>query len=183
MRTSESRTATTNLPVESSTNVWGLPAPAKLAAAWTSVMFLYLYVDYLALYKPGFLDEIRSGHVHEFTTGPTFVSLALTLMAVPILMIVLSATLPARLNRPLNLAVAALYILSRTNNQVTARLSDKRCNWLDTPTRLARKVSDDRDTAERELDAEGSEEDQEGLPFGDRTGCGAGAGQGRPRPW
>lgn len=110
MSTSESRTATTNLPVESSTNVWGLPAPAKLAAAWTSVMFLYLYVDYLALYKPDFLDEIRSGHVHEFTTGPTFVSLALTLMAVPILMIVLSATLPARLNRPLNLAVAALYI-------------------------------------------------------------------------
>ncbi len=87
-----------------------LPIQAKLAAAWTSFMFLYIYVDYLALYKPGFLDEIRGGVVHEFDTGPTFVSLGLTLMAVPILMILLSATLPARVNRATNLVVATLYI-------------------------------------------------------------------------
>ena len=30
-----------------------LPVQAKLAAAWTSFMFLYIYVDYLHLYKPG----------------------------------------------------------------------------------------------------------------------------------
>jgi hypothetical protein len=35
-----------------------LPVQAKLAAAWTSLMFLYIYVDYLALYKPGFIDDI-----------------------------------------------------------------------------------------------------------------------------
>ena len=88
------------------------PAPvrAKLAAAWTSFMFLYIYVDYLALYKPGFVDEILAGIVHEFDTGPTFVALALTLMAIPILMILLSTTLPARANRTLNLVVASLYI-------------------------------------------------------------------------
>ncbi len=87
-----------------------LPVRAKLAAAWTSFMFLYIYVDYLHLYKPGSIDEIRVGVVHEFDTGPTFVALALTLVAVPILMIVLSATLPARVNRATNLVVAALYI-------------------------------------------------------------------------
>ncbi|UOY03371.1 DUF6326 family protein [Blastococcus sp. PRF04-17] len=87
-----------------------LPVRAKLAAAWTSFMFLYIYVDYLALYKPGFIDGIRGGVVHEFDTGPTFVGLALTLMAIPILMILLSATLPARVNRVTNLVVAALYI-------------------------------------------------------------------------
>ncbi|MGY1700228.1 DUF6326 family protein [Geodermatophilus sp. SYSU D00766] len=73
-------------------------------------MFLYVYVDYLHLYKPGSLDEILVGVVHEFDTGPTFVALALTLVAVPILMIVLSATLPARAARATNLVVAALYI-------------------------------------------------------------------------
>ena len=41
-----------------------LPVQAKLAAAWTSVMFLYIYVDYLHLYKPGSLDEILVGVVH-----------------------------------------------------------------------------------------------------------------------
>jgi hypothetical protein len=87
-----------------------MPVRAKLAAAWTSFMFLYIYVDYLALYKPGFVDEIRAGIVHEFDTGPTFVALALTLMAIPILMILLSTTLPARATRSVNLVVATLYI-------------------------------------------------------------------------
>ena len=87
-----------------------LPVRAKLAAAWTSFMFLYVYVDYLALYKPGFIDEIRSGVVHDFDTGPTFVSLALTALAIPILMILLSTTLPARVNRATNLVVATLYV-------------------------------------------------------------------------
>lgn len=87
-----------------------VPVKMKLAAAWASFMFLYLYVDYLALYKPGFIDELRSGVVHEFAIGPTFVSLAFTLIAIPSMMIALSATLPARINRPVNLVVAALYI-------------------------------------------------------------------------
>lgn len=87
-----------------------LPVQAKLAAAWTSVMFLYIYVDYLQLYKPGSIDEILVGVVHEFDTGPTFVALALTLMAIPSLMIVLSTTLPARVNRATNVVVATLFI-------------------------------------------------------------------------
>ncbi|SBT40873.1 DUF6326 family protein [Micromonospora auratinigra] len=87
-----------------------IPIQAKLAAAWTSFMFLYIYVDYLALYKPGFIDDIRAGIVHEFDTGPTFVALALTLVAIPLLMIMLSVTLPARVNRATNLVVATLYI-------------------------------------------------------------------------
>jgi hypothetical protein len=87
-----------------------IPVQAKLAAAWTSFMFLYIYVDYLALYKPGIIDDILAGIVHEFDTGPTFVALALTLMAIPILMIVLSMVLPARANRTINLFVASLYI-------------------------------------------------------------------------
>ncbi|MFN8077790.1 MAG: DUF6326 family protein [Kineosporiaceae bacterium] len=87
-----------------------IPVQVKLAAAWASFMFLYIYVDYLALYKPGFVDDIRAGIVHEFDTGPTFVALALTLIAVPSLMIFGSLALPARVNRGVNLAVAALYV-------------------------------------------------------------------------
>jgi hypothetical protein len=87
-----------------------IPVRVKLAAAWTSFMFLYIYVDYLALYKPGFIDDILVGVVHEFDTGPTFVALGLTLIAIPSLMILLSTTLPARVNRAINLVVATLYI-------------------------------------------------------------------------
>jgi hypothetical protein len=87
-----------------------LPVQAKLAAAWTSFMFLYIYVDYFALYKPGVIDDILAGVVWEFDISQTFVVSALTSVAIPIFMIVLSMTLPARANRAANLVVASLYI-------------------------------------------------------------------------
>ena len=76
-----------------------VPVRAKLAAAWTSFMFLYIYVDYFALYKPGVVDDILAGVVFEFDISPTLLTLFLTLIAIPILMILLSTTLPARVNR------------------------------------------------------------------------------------
>lgn len=87
-----------------------VPVRAKLAAAWTSLMFLYVYVDILNFFKPGVVDDILVGTVHEFETGPTFLALALTLMAIPSLMTLLSAALPARASRIVNLVVAALFI-------------------------------------------------------------------------
>ena len=110
MRTHQSHTARENPPSHSTLEDSRMPVQAKLAAAWTSFMFLYIYVDYLALYKPGFLDDLLAGSVHEFDLGPTFVALALTLVAIPIVMILLSMTLPARVNRTVNLVVATLYI-------------------------------------------------------------------------
>ena len=88
------------------------PAPvrAKLAAAWTSLMFLYIYVDYLHLYTPGVIDDILAGIVFEFDISQTFVVIALIIVGTPALMIMLSMTLPARANRTLNLVVASLSI-------------------------------------------------------------------------
>ncbi|MDN5896564.1 MAG: DUF6326 family protein [Nocardioides sp.] len=88
------------------------PAPVgvKLAAAWTSFMFFYIYVDYLHLYKAGVIDDILAGVVFEFDISQTFVVVSLVLVGIPSLMILLSMTLPARANRTLNLVVASLYI-------------------------------------------------------------------------
>lgn len=82
----------------------------KLAAAWTSLMFLYAYVDILNFFTPGVIDDILHGRVFEFDLSPTFSTSALALMAIPILMIVLSMTLPAKVNRIANLIVASLYV-------------------------------------------------------------------------
>jgi hypothetical protein len=87
-----------------------IPVRAKLAAAWTSFMFLAIYVDYLHLYTPGVIDDILAGVVFEFDISQTFVVIALTSMAIPILMILLSTTLPARVNRIMNLIVASVYV-------------------------------------------------------------------------
>jgi hypothetical protein len=88
-----------------------VPVQAKLAAAWTSFMFLYIYVDYFHLYKPGAIDQIRGGVVWEFDISQTFVIIGLSLVAVPILMVFLSKTLPARANRLMNLIVAPIYVV------------------------------------------------------------------------
>ena len=101
---------TRHVPIKSALKDPQIPVQAKIAAAWTSFMFLYIYVDYFALYKPGVIDEILAGTIHGFEIGPTFVSLGLTTLAIPILMIMLSMTLPARVNRTINLVVATLYI-------------------------------------------------------------------------
>jgi hypothetical protein len=102
MRTPRSHTALEDLR---------MPVQAKLAAAWTSFMFLCIYVDYFHLYKPGAIDQIRGGVVWEFDISQVFVIIGLSLVAVPILMVFLSMTLPARANRLMNLIVAPIYVL------------------------------------------------------------------------
>jgi hypothetical protein len=87
-----------------------VPVQVKLAAAWTSFMFLYIYVDYFHLYKPGVIDDILAGVVWEFQISQTLLTVFLAAIAVPSLMIVLSVILPARANRVINLVVASVYI-------------------------------------------------------------------------
>jgi hypothetical protein len=87
-----------------------VPVRAKLAAAWTSLMFLVIYIDYFHLYQPGEIDDIRGGVIFEFDISGTLMSIFFAVIAIPALMIVLSMTLPARVNRATNLVVASLYI-------------------------------------------------------------------------
>ncbi len=110
MKTPQSHTALETPPSQSTLEDLRMPVQAKLAAAWTSFMFFYIYVDYLHLYKPGSIDDILAGVVFEFDISQTFVVTSLMLVGIPALMIVLSVMLPARANRTLNLVVASLYL-------------------------------------------------------------------------
>ncbi len=87
-----------------------VPVRAKLAAAWTSLMFLVIYIDYFHLYQPGEIDDIRGGVIFELDISGTLMSIFFATIAIPALMILLSMTLPARVNRATNLVVASLYI-------------------------------------------------------------------------
>lgn len=87
-----------------------IPVQAKLAAAWTSLMFFVIYIDYFHLYQPGEIDLIRGGVIFEFDISGTLMSIFFVIIAIPALMIMFSMTLPARVNRATNLVVASLYI-------------------------------------------------------------------------
>jgi hypothetical protein len=87
-----------------------VPLQAKLAAAWTSLMFFVIYIDYFHLYQPGAIDQIRGGRIFEFNITPTLMTIFVVVIGIPALMILLSMTLPARVNRATNLVVASLNI-------------------------------------------------------------------------
>ncbi|MBM3456654.1 MAG: hypothetical protein FJX80_16225 [Bacteroidetes bacterium] len=82
----------------------------KLALLWASFMFLYIYVDYFALYMPSKIDDITKGKIFVFDITQGFIFIALFLATIPILMIFLSLVLPATINRFTNIIVAIILI-------------------------------------------------------------------------
>jgi hypothetical protein len=82
----------------------------RLAALWTSLMFLYIYVDHFHLFMPGKIEDIQTGRVFEFGITQGFLLAALASMTIPALMIFLSVDLPANVNRWVNIIVAAVFI-------------------------------------------------------------------------
>ena len=82
----------------------------KLAVLWTSFMFLYIYVDYFHLYMPGSIKDILAGKMFVFDITQVALLAGLASIAIPTLMISLSAALPDKANRWTNIIVAAVYI-------------------------------------------------------------------------
>lgn len=110
MSTPPSHTAPENPPSQRTMEELHMPVRAKLAAAWTSLMFFVTYIDYFHLYQPGAIDQIRGGGIFEFDITPTLLTIFVVVIGIPALMILLSMTLPARVSRVTNLVVASLYI-------------------------------------------------------------------------
>ena len=86
------------------------PTNIKLALLWASLMFLYIYNDYFSLYTPGTIDEMAKGRLGPIGQATDAVLVGLSAMlAIPSLMIFLSAALVPWLSRSLNIAFGSLY--------------------------------------------------------------------------
>jgi uncharacterized protein DUF6326 len=90
----------------------------KLAAAWTVLIALYIYADFLSLYRPGQIDEVRRGVMGSFDVSQATLVMASLIVMVPAAMIVLSLLLPTRVDRTVNLVLALLYTLVNISNLV-----------------------------------------------------------------
>lgn len=82
----------------------------KLAALWTSFMFLYIYVDYFHLYMPSSLEDMLAGKLWVFKVTQVALLAGLASVTIPALMIFLSVVLTAKVSRWTNIIVAAIYI-------------------------------------------------------------------------
>jgi len=83
----------------------------KLSALWATLLLIYIYVDIFGFYKPGIIEDILAGKVWEFKITQAWALGALILMMIPSLMVFLSMTLKATVNRWTNIIVAMLYIV------------------------------------------------------------------------
>jgi len=90
----------------------------KLAAAWMVLIALYIYADFLSLFRPGQLEEIRRGMIGVFEVSQVTLLAASLIVMIPAGMIVLSLLLSARVSRALNLVGAVLYTLVNISNLV-----------------------------------------------------------------
>lgn len=83
----------------------------KLSALWVTIMLIYIYVDIFGFYKPEIIENILAGKVWGFEISQTWALSGLILMMIPALMVFLSLSLPAKVNRWVNIIVSTMYIV------------------------------------------------------------------------
>lgn len=82
----------------------------KLAALWTSLMFLYIYADYFELKTPGALERMINLETPVGATTPGLLIVFSILLMVPSCMIFLVVLLAPPINKWLNITVGLLYM-------------------------------------------------------------------------
>lgn len=93
----------------------GLPSidvRLRMAALWTSTMFLFAYVDLFSLYRADVREGLEAGKVGAFDVGQPFLLATTLYVMVPCLMIYLTLVLPRRINRVVAIVVAAIYAVT-----------------------------------------------------------------------
>jgi hypothetical protein len=83
----------------------------KLALFWVALMFFYIYNDLLSMFKPGTVEELVGGSLEGIVFTQEILIGAALLMALPSIMIFLSLTLKAKMNRMVNIIVGIFHIV------------------------------------------------------------------------
>ena len=85
-----------------------------LAGLWVSMLFVFAYVDILGFWRGDVIRGALQGQVPD--SGPeinqAFLALATAYVLVPSIMVAGSLLAPARINRPANLLVSVVYLVS-----------------------------------------------------------------------
>jgi hypothetical protein len=84
----------------------------KIAALWSSMLFIFVYVDLFSLFRADIRADIEAGKMFAFTIGQGFLLGVTVYIVVPSLMVFLSLVLPVRVTRKANLVLAALYAVT-----------------------------------------------------------------------
>ena len=83
----------------------------KLALLWIALMFFYIYNDIFSFWQPGHVAELVEGQLEGIQFTQELLFGAAILMALPSIMVLLSLTLKAKLNRIVNIIVGIFHII------------------------------------------------------------------------
>ena len=84
----------------------------KLSALWTSMLFVFAYVDLFSLYRPDFRADIEAGEIGGFTVNQAFLFGTTAYIVIPSLMIAGAVILPPRINRIANIGLGFVYAVT-----------------------------------------------------------------------
>lgn len=84
----------------------------KIAALWTSMLFVFAYVDLFSLYRADVRADIEAGKVSGFTIGQPFLLGTTIYILIPSLMVFLTLVLRPRVARAANLVLSVVYALT-----------------------------------------------------------------------
>ena len=84
----------------------------KISALWTSMLFVFDYVDLFSLYRPDFRADLEAGEIGGFTIPQSFLLGTTAYVIIPSLMVFLTLILRPVVNRIANIALGILYVLT-----------------------------------------------------------------------
>lgn len=89
----------------------------KLALLWVALMFFYIYNDLFSLQQPGHLDELMEGELQGVEISQGILLGGAVLMALPSIMVLLSLTLRAQINRMVNIVAGGFHVFVLVGTQ------------------------------------------------------------------
>ena len=81
----------------------------KIAALWTSMLFVFAYVDIFSLYRPDFRAGMEAGEIGGFTVNQSFLVGTTAYVVIPSVMVFCGLILRPRVNRFVNIALSTMY--------------------------------------------------------------------------
>lgn len=92
------------------------PAPVnvrvKISGLWTTMLFVFAYVDLFGFFRPDFRADVEAGVVNGFTVNQTFLLATTAYVLLPTLMIIGALVLRPQVNRVANIAMGAIYAVT-----------------------------------------------------------------------
>ncbi len=82
----------------------------KLSALWVALVFFYLYNDVISFFRGNVIEEVIAGELGGVEISQTFLFSMALMMAIPIVMVFLSLTLKAKVNRWVNIVLGIFHI-------------------------------------------------------------------------